>query len=107
MIITFLPNWLSYTEFLSRHLFKSGQHRRLYSRSQLKRLLLDHGFEPIETGYHQLLPSLTMGHCSIRWPRMRRFIRAMFKFDPIAERIWPLKLFGANLYAIAQKRDYI
>jgi ubiquinone/menaquinone biosynthesis C-methylase UbiE len=107
LIITFLPNQLSYTEFASRNIFKRGYHRRLYSRSRLKKLLLEHGFEPIEVGFHQVLPSLTMGHASIRWQWMGRAIRAMFKLDPIVERIWPLRLFGANLYAIACKREYI
>jgi len=107
LIITFLPNQLSYTEFASRNIFKRGYHRRLYSRSRLKKLLLEHGFEPIEEGFHQVLPSLTMGHASIRWQWLGRAIRALFKLDPIVERIWPLRLFGANLYCIACKREYI
>ena len=62
LIITFLPNRWSYTEFALRNVFKHGQHRRLYSTSQLRQMLLDHGFERVEIGHHQLLPSLTMGH---------------------------------------------
>jgi ubiquinone/menaquinone biosynthesis C-methylase UbiE len=107
LVITFLPNQLSYTEFASRNIFKSGYHRRLYTRSQLRRLLMEHGFEPIEVGSHQVLPSLTMGHASIRWQWMGRAIRAMFKLDPMVEQIWPLKLFAANLYCIARKREYL
>ena len=107
IMITFLPNKLSYTEFASRNIFKYGHHRRLYSISRLRSLLLEHGFEPIEMGYHQFLPSLTIGHAVVRWPWIGKAIRAMFKFDPIIERIWPLKLFGANLYGIARKRDHL
>jgi ubiquinone/menaquinone biosynthesis C-methylase UbiE len=107
LIITFLPNQLSYTEFACRNIFKHGQHRRLYTVSFLKTLFLEYGFEPIRVGYHQVLPSLTMGHASIRAPWIGKSIRSLFRFDPVAERIWPLKLFGANLYGIAQKRDYM
>jgi ubiquinone/menaquinone biosynthesis C-methylase UbiE len=107
LIVTFLPNRWSYTEFSLRRIFKHGQHRRLYTRSQIKQLLLDHGFEPIATGYHQLLPSLTMGHKSLKWPWLGDLFRALFKADPVVERIWPLRLFCANLYAVARKRDYM
>ena len=107
LIITFLPNKLSYTEFACRNVFKQGQHRRLYSLAKLKDMLLHHGFEPVEAGHHQLLPSLTMGHRSLRWPWLGRLFRTMFKADPVAERIWPIKLFCANLYTVARKRDYM
>ncbi len=107
LIITFLPNRLSYTEFILRTFFKYGMHRRLYSRSQLKRLLLDHGFEPIRSGYHQLLPSLTMGHNTLRSKWLGGLFRSLFKADPFVERIWPLRLFCANVYAVARKRDYM
>jgi hypothetical protein len=73
----------------------------------LRTILLEHGFEPIEIGYHQFLPSLTSGHASLRWAWMGKALRSLFKFDPVAERIWPLKCFGPNLYAIAQKREYM
>ncbi|HEY0184641.1 MAG TPA: class I SAM-dependent methyltransferase [Rhodopila sp.] len=107
IIITFLPNRWSYTEFLCRSVFKSGQHRRLYSRPRISRMLLEHGFEPITTGYHQFLPSLTMGHKSLKSARLGKAIRDLFALDPYVERLWPLRVFDANLYAIAQKRDYM
>lgn len=107
LIVTFLPNAMSYTEFTLRKFLKYGQHRRLYTMSQMKRLLLDHGFEPIKTGYHQLMPSLTQGHKVLKWRWLGDMFRALFKADPILERIWPLKLFCANLYAVAQKHDYM
>ena len=107
LIITFLPNKWSYSEFASRNIFKRGEHRRLTSKSHLRTILLEHGFEPIEIGYHQFLPSLTSGHASLRWAWMGKALRSLFKFDPVAERIWPLKCVGPNLYAIAQKREYM
>ena len=107
LIITFLPNRWSYTEFALRNVFKHGQHRRLYSTSQLRQMLLDHGFEPVEIGHHQLLPSLTMGHKSLKAAWLGDAFRTLFKLDPLAERIWPLRLFCANLYAVARKRNYM
>jgi ubiquinone/menaquinone biosynthesis C-methylase UbiE len=107
LIITFLPNRLSYTECACRTIFKRSQHLRLYSIRQLKRALLDHGFEPVEIGYHQVLPSLTAGHSIVQWPWLGAALRVLFKLDPLAERIWPLRVFGANIYAVARKRDYV
>jgi ubiquinone/menaquinone biosynthesis C-methylase UbiE len=104
LAITFLPNRLSYTEFCTQRIFKNGHHRRMYSISRLKRLLEDHGFETIEAGYHQLLPSMVVGHTTLRWPRMAALLRILFRFDPIVERIWPLKLFCSNIYAAAIRR---
>lgn len=107
LVITFLPNKLSYTEFACRHIFKEWFHRRLYSVPQLKRLLFENGFEPLTIGYHQVLPSLTAGHRMLRWSWMGAAGRQLFKLDSVAENIWPLKLFSANLYAIARKRNYM
>jgi SAM-dependent methyltransferase len=104
LIITFLPNRRSYTEFASRNILHSGQHHRLYSRAGVQRLLLDHGFEPVETGYHQVMPSLTMGHRALSRPWMGEAFRVLFKLDPWAERVWPLRLFAANLYAVGRRR---
>jgi ubiquinone/menaquinone biosynthesis C-methylase UbiE len=109
LVITFCPNKFSCTEFVSRKCYAEhgSWHRRRYTRSQLKRALLEHGFEPIELGYHQLLPSLASGREYLRSAWMRDVFKTIFKLDPLAERIWPLKLFSANLYAIACKRDYM
>jgi SAM-dependent methyltransferase len=104
LIVTFLPNRRSYTEFASRNIIRTGQHHRLYSLAQIRRMLLDHGFEPVESGYHQVLPSLMMGHSALKWPWMGDAFRALFRLDPWAERIWPLRLFSANIYAIGRKR---
>jgi ubiquinone/menaquinone biosynthesis C-methylase UbiE len=107
LIITFLPNKYSWTEFVSRNIIKKSYHLRLYSRDQLKKTLLEHGFEPLEIGYHQVMPSLTSGHQSLRRPWMGKAVRALFKLDPLAERVWPLRLLAANLYAVARKLDYL
>jgi ubiquinone/menaquinone biosynthesis C-methylase UbiE len=106
LLITFLPNRLSYTEFVSRHVIKRSWHQRLYSKRRLKTKLLEHGFEPIEMGFHQVLPSFTAVHAS-RGVWAERTMRTMFKLDPLAERIWPVKLFAANIYAIARRCEYL
>jgi ubiquinone/menaquinone biosynthesis C-methylase UbiE len=106
LLITFLPNKFSYTEFVSRNISKSSGHLRLYTKAQIRTILLEHGFEPIEMGFHQFLPSLTSAH-NLQWAWAERAFHSIFKLDPVAERIWPLKLFGANIYAVARKRDYM
>lgn len=106
LLITFLPNRLSYTEFVSRHVIKRSWHQRLYSKRQLKTKLLEHGFEPIEMGFHQVLPSFTAVHAS-RWVWAEPTMRTMFKLDPLVQRIWPVKFFAANIYAIARKCEYL
>jgi len=106
LVITFLPNKSSYTEFALRKLFGRG-HRRLFTPRQLKTLLLEYGFEPTTIGHHQFLPSLVTGHAFVRQRWLGRVIRGLFKADPVAERLWPLKLFDANIYGIACKRTYM
>lgn len=107
IIITFLPNKYSYTEFMSRTIFKDCYHIRLYSRKQVKQMLLEHGFEPIEIGYHQVMPSLTSGHRFLKWSWMGNALRSLFKLDPLVESIWPARLFSANLYAVAAKLEHM
>lgn len=106
LLITFLPNQLSYTEFVGRHLLKRSWHQRLYTKARLKTRLLEHGFDPIEMGFHQFLPSFTAVYAS-RWAWAEKTTRTIFKLDPLAERIWPLRMFGANLYAIARKCEFM
>jgi ubiquinone/menaquinone biosynthesis C-methylase UbiE len=106
LLITFLPNRFSYTEFVSRNFFKRSWHRRLYTRTQIKTKLLEHGFDPVDVGFHQFLPSLTSGN-RLQWAWAERALLKIFELDPLAESIWPLKFFGANIYAIARKSDYM
>jgi ubiquinone/menaquinone biosynthesis C-methylase UbiE len=107
LMITFLPNSYSYSEFIARNVFRNFCHRRLYTKACLRRLLLEHGFEPVKMGHHQVMPSLTSGHRHLPWQWMRRTFQALFKLDPFLEHIWPLKILSANLYAVARKREYI
>ena len=113
VILTFLPNRLSWTEFLARNVLyrrlDGGTmfHNRLYSLSEILTILKRSGFLPVEWGYHQFLPSLVDGYRFIRMKRLREVAAAMFRIDPLFERLWPLRMFCANVYVIAEKKKYM
>lgn len=97
LIVTFLPNRRSYTEFLVRKSGSPFHHRRLYSRRLAKNLLLHHGFEPQAVGFHQFIPAQRGGKLSeVLWP-----------LNAWLERVWPFRLLCANIYVIAVKRRAI
>ena len=97
MAITFLPNHLSWTEFLLRNGGSKSYHRRPYSPSMIKRLLLDHGFEPQAVGYHQFVPAQRGG----------RLAEQVWSLNRPLEKAIPTKYFCANIYALAVKRRAI
>lgn len=47
MIITYLPNWLSWREWMRRVIWKRGFHRRLYGLAEARQLLKRTGFLPL------------------------------------------------------------
>ena len=97
LAVTFLPNQLAWTEFLLRAQGSNHHHRRRYSRRRLRRLLLDHGFEPTEVGFHQFVPAQRGGRlASVAWP-----------MNSTLERVPPFKFFCSNLYAVSAKRAAI
>jgi hypothetical protein len=51
LIVTYLPNRASVEEWRLRHRNGRRGHRRLYSRSQIRRLLLHCGFWPLTAGF--------------------------------------------------------
>ncbi|GAP94649.1 class I SAM-dependent methyltransferase [Leptolyngbya sp. NIES-2104] len=110
LIITFLPNHLSYTEFLNRNFFKVAPHQRLYSLSEIRRMLLHTGFVPVQSGYHQVLPSFasfgyTSGSTFARV--LTPMLSQIYRLNHLAEKTWLLNQFAANLYVIAQRRSMI
>jgi ubiquinone/menaquinone biosynthesis C-methylase UbiE len=107
LVITFLPNAKSYTELAARTLVKAGYHHRIYNKKVIGDLLKTHGFEPLIVGHHQVLPSLAMGHYSLKNKFVASALRRLFKLDPFVEKVWPFKVFSANLYVIARKRAYM
>jgi hypothetical protein len=50
-VVTYLPNTWSYEEWWKREVRKAGAHPRLYSRRELRRMLLHHGFRVRAIGY--------------------------------------------------------
>lgn len=109
LIITFLPNCLSYTEFLNRTFINHAAHQRLYALSEIRRMLLHTGFVPVKSGYHQVLPSFAaFGYTSSGWARtLTPMLSQVYRLNYLAERTWLLNQFAANLFVIAQRRSMI
>ena len=108
LIITFLPNHLSYTEFLART-FRNGDgaHQRIYSLNQIKKLLLHTGFLPVSYGYHQVLPSLTSFSANANFGKLKALkslVSKIYRLNNYAEKIWLINKFAANIFIIAQKK---
>ncbi len=109
LIITFLPNNLSYTEFLGRT-FRNGKgtHRRRYSIKEINKILLHTGFVPIDHGYHQLMPSLASLSSSADVQKLKFFqflVSKIYNLNQYAEKVWPINQFAANVFIIAQKKS--
>ncbi|HEV2810912.1 MAG TPA: class I SAM-dependent methyltransferase [Acidimicrobiales bacterium] len=93
LVVTFLPNRLSYTEFASRRL-RSAAHARLYGLSEARRLMLHHGFRPVALAYHQMVPGQQyQGLFGWLWPA-----------NSALERAWPLNKLSSNLMVICRRR---
>lgn len=94
LVLSFIPNRLSYTEFLGRRLDLAGRHSRLYGAAQVRRLVLHHGFVPVEQAYHQVLPA----------HRVPAALRGVWRYDRLLERTWPVNRFATNLMLICRRR---
>jgi ubiquinone/menaquinone biosynthesis C-methylase UbiE len=108
LIVTFLPNNLSYTEFVGRT-FRNGKstHRRRYSIGEINKTLLHTGFVPIDYGYHQLMPSLASLSSSPDIQKLQFFrllVSKIYNLNKYAEKLWPINNFSANIFVIAQKK---
>ncbi|MGF1485609.1 MAG: class I SAM-dependent methyltransferase [Prochloraceae cyanobacterium] len=114
LIITFLPNRLSYTEFLSEK-FRKLTHMRKYSINKIKEMLLHSGFVPIEWGYHQVFPSLSsFPSRRVSDPKdlkrlndFKVIMSKIYNLNKYAEKIWPLNIFATNIFIIAQRKAMI
>ncbi len=102
LIITFLPNRTSYTEFFNRKL-KRCHHSRLYSRRGIRSLLLQHGFELIRLAYHQVTPSLA-GENPVNNRMLVKMIDGLYGVNALLERVPILRRLAANLMAVSLKR---
>lgn len=93
LVVTFLPNRLSYTEFASRRL-RSGGHARLYGLSEARRLMLHHGFRPVALGYHQMVPG----------QQFQAVFGWLWPMNSILEKAWPFNRLSSNLMVICRRR---
>lgn len=63
LIITYLPNWYSISEWYREHVRRADFHRRRYRLREAVQLLKHSGFYPLRSGYHSrmdVLPSTTI-----------------------------------------------
>ncbi|MEO8672699.1 MAG: class I SAM-dependent methyltransferase [Tahibacter sp.] len=103
LLITHLPNRYSWSECLSRRWFPAQAHQRRYHLKSMRERLLQHGFEPLRWGYHQIAPA----SLPERWrqsPRLARLIDALQGFNRF-ERIAPFNRLSATLWFVARRRD--
>jgi SAM-dependent methyltransferase len=101
-IMTTLPNRLSYTEWLNRR-FHRNHHSRLYSLKEAKHMFLHHGFVPIASGYHQVFPSLCNKGGIFDSRIANKFVSAIASQNKFGEKLWPIRCFASNLFAVGKK----
>ena len=83
LIVTYLPYSYSFDEWRRRNIAKKDYHRRLYSRRGFSRLLLTHGFEPLEIGLQGYVPNRLGGGRRPLWWRLLRPA-----LHPVVEALW-------------------
>ena len=94
LILTFLPNRWSYIEWCCRRL-RLAHHQRLYAASDVRRLLLHHGFEPLRLRYHQFIPA----------HRMQPLLGPLYPMNRLLDSVWPIRVLSTNIMVIARKRS--
>jgi SAM-dependent methyltransferase len=106
-VMTALPNRLSYTEWLSRRM-GSLHHNRLYALKEIKQTFLHHGFLPVASGHHQVLPSFaTAGSAMFDSPILNRLVENLFPLNEIVEKIWPIYCFSASIFVVGKKTSMV
>ncbi len=102
LLLTHLPNALSWSEWLSRRTAPEMAHARRFRPVALRRTLLDHGFEVERWGYHHFPPS-TLPARGEDVAALRGVVRVAQPMR-VLERVWPLRTFSAAIWVIARKR---
>lgn len=96
LVVSFIPNVLSYQEFWRRNARKAEFHRRLYSRGETSRLLKRAGFYPIVPVRYQ----------SFAWEkRLERVFASRWveRIDRIMRTLLPIQAVCSTLCAVAEK----
>lgn len=105
-IMTTLPNHWSYTEWINRTLRKP-HHLRRYCLKQVEQMFLHHGFVPVDSGYHQIFPSM----CAVGGIFESRFLNSLAgslaSQNARGEKLWPIRCFASNLFMIGKKVSFI
>ncbi len=92
LIVTYLPNRWSWTEFVARRM-KLDCHERLYGMAETLRLFRHSGFRPIYSCYHQFTPA----------HRLHAFSERLGWLNRLAERLWPLNRLCGTLMVVGRK----
>lgn len=93
LVLTYLPNRYSYTEFATRHWSKGYAHQRLYTVASISRLLLQTGFLPEIVRRHRFLPTNSLPGVT----------RVLSPYEGLIDRIWPLNLLCGDILVVARK----
>jgi len=93
LILTFLPNRYSYTEWCCRRLGLS-HHERLYTVRGIRRTLMHHGFAPLRARHHQFVPA----------QRGEILFRHLYRLNGALESVWPTSLLCANIMVVGGKQ---
>ncbi len=94
LVISYLPNWLSFKEWMRRALWRKDFHRRLYGMGETKRLLKRCGFYPVAAGYQTFFWERLLAAMG-----MSRWERGLSKLA----RLVPIHVFSSALCFVAQK----
>jgi SAM-dependent methyltransferase len=82
-VVSYLPHAYSWHEWHRRNVAKADYHKRLYTRGQFARMLLSHGFEPLDVRYQGYVPHRLGGGRRPLWWKVLRPV-----LHPIVEALW-------------------
>ncbi len=97
VVISYLPNWLSFGEWVRRVVRRRDFHRRLYAMAEARQLLKRSGFYPLVEEYHTYFWERRLEAVGlVRWEQsLSRFMKCMF----------PIHKFSSTFRFIARKVD--
>ena len=102
-VMTMLPNRYSYTEWLNRRLH-NPHHLRRYSLSEALHMFIHHGFLPIRSGYHQILPTLSSPKGGLFDSSVaNKFVERISYLNAWLEKVWPVNHLSTNIFVVGRK----
>lgn len=106
LVLTYLPNLFSYSEFIHKTL-KKPYHKKRFTPRTIDNYLLHNGFVPCKIKYHQMVPTQLMGFSFNKLTIVRKLMDIMWISNGILEKLWPLNILSTNLVVIAKKVETI